>query len=221
MQGCNFDCVNCHNPQTIPAESRHARLVTADDLISEILPLEPFLSGITVSGGEPTMQRRFVRELFAGMRTHPQLGRLTTFLDTNGSMPLAGWYQLEPWLDGVMVDVKAVGADIHRRITGQDNAAVLASVRWLRARGKLHEVRLLVIPGVNDGAEELDRYAAFVTSVDPDLRVRLMAFRHHGVRAPGRAWLEASPEDTARVEEHLRAAGLGNLVPALHLTAVS
>jgi hypothetical protein len=153
-----------------------------------------------VSGGEPTLQRRFVRELFAAVRTHPDLGRLTTFLDTNGSLPRAGWHQLEPWLDGAMVDVKAVDPVIHRRITGQDNDAVLDSVRWLHRAEKLHEIRLLVIPGVNDTDAEavLERYAAFVRSVDPR-RVRFSCGAPHGLppprafRASGRVLLARSP----------------------------
>jgi pyruvate formate lyase activating enzyme len=221
LQGCNFDCVACHNPQTIPRRSAQARVRTVPSVLAELAPLAPFLSGITVSGGEPTQQRRFVRELFAAMRTDPVLGRLTTFLDTNGTLPVAGWYQLEPWLDGAMVDVKAVGTDLHRRITGRDNRPVLDSVRWLQGRGVLHEIRLLVIPGVTDTDEELGRYAAFVTSVDASLRVRVMAFRHHGVRAAGRAWPEATPEHTGRVEAMLRAAGLTGVVPAVHLAAVA
>jgi pyruvate formate lyase activating enzyme len=216
-QGCNFDCVNCHNPQTIPRRSVHARLRTVDDLLAELLPLAPFLSGITVSGGEPTLQRRFVRELFAAVRTHPDLGQLTTFLDTNGSLPRAGWHQLGPWLDGAMVDVKAVDPVIHRRITRQDNDAVLDSVRWLHRAEKLHEIRLLVIPGVNDDAAVLERYAAFVRSVDRGMRVRVMAYRHHGVRASGLVWREATPADTDRVEELLRGEGLTGVIPALHL----
>jgi pyruvate formate lyase activating enzyme len=219
-QGCNFDCLNCHNPQTIPRRSAHARLRTVDSLLAELIPLAPFLSGITVSGGEPTLQRRFVRELFAAVRTHPDLGRLTTLLDTNGSLPRAGWRQLEPWLDGAMVDVKAVDADLHRRITGQGNDAVLDSVRWLHDHGKLHEVRLLVIPGLNDAPDVLERYAAFVCSVDPRVRLRVMAYRHHGVRAAGRVWPEATPADTDRVEALLLDAGLTEIVPAVHLSSL-
>ncbi len=250
-QGCNFDCVNCHNPHTIavcdgcaeclpacepgalavvdgafrfdPARcdgcdlcitacrfdsNPMARYRTVDDLIAEIESVEPFIGGITVSGGEPTLQADFVRELFMAVKTHRVLRRLTTFVDTNGTLDLKGWAALARWMDAAMLDLKAVGPALHGRITGRDNSAVLDSVRYLHEHGKLHEVRLLVIEGLTDSADELAAYAAFLTDVDPAIPLRLMAFRHHGVRPQGRRWPETSPATLDRVAATLRASGL-------------
>ena len=257
LQGCNFDCVNCHNPQTINvcdacaeclgacdrgalqiiggamhfdsaacdgcdrcldacpyASSPMARRRSVDELLGELELREPFLSGVTVSGGEPTLQLAFLHSLFLEVKRHPRLRRLTTFVDSNGTLPPAGWDALAPWLDGAMVDLKAAHPATHRRITGSDNEAVLATIRHLHRLGKLHEVRLLVIEGLTDVADELAAYAAFVRSVDAGVRVRLMAYRHHGVRPQGRQWPETSPATMTRVEATLRDAGLAGVVSA-------
>ena len=56
LQGCNFDCVACHNPSTISRETPSNFTRTAGEVIDELHTVAPFISGITVSGGEPTQQ---------------------------------------------------------------------------------------------------------------------------------------------------------------------
>lgn len=256
LQGCNFDCFNCHNPQTIevcndcgaclevcapgslslvdgivrfdpdtctacdrclsacPIDSSPMVLErSVDSVLDELRPLAPFLSGITVTGGEPTLQVTFLERLFHAVKADDGLTHLTTFVDSNGSLDLVSWSRLARVMDGAMIDLKAVSPDVHRRITGVDNSAVLASIRLLYELGRLHEVRLLVIEGLTDTDVELTRYARFLTEIDPAVRLRLMAFRHHGVRPVGRTWPETSAETMSRVEDHLRRGGLVNVVP--------
>ena len=68
---------------------------------------------------------------------------------------------------------------------------MLDSIRSLAAAGKLYEVRLLLVPGVNDDPATLDRTARWLLGVDPALRVKVIGFRRHGVRASARQWPEA------------------------------
>ena len=64
LQGCNFDCIACHNPQTIPGhafvEGHHPQRRSVDDVLVEIRRAAPFVRGVTVSGGEATQQPVFV-----------------------------------------------------------------------------------------------------------------------------------------------------------------
>ncbi len=207
LQGCNLDCATCHNP-TLIGPSRFARWRTVAGLVAELAPRAPFLRGVTVSGGEATLQVAGVAALFATVRADPRLAHLTTLVDSNGTLDTAGWHHLAPVMDGVLLDVKAVGADTHRRITGQGNRAVLASVRTLHRLDRLTEVRLVVIEGLTDTDEELARYAGFIASVDPAIPVRLLPFRHRGVRTPGRVWPETSAGTVAHVAATLRSHGL-------------
>jgi len=212
LQGCSFDCVACHNPQTIPPETPASRWTTAGELVEEIRAVEPFLSGVTVSGGEPTGQVAFVHDLFVGLRADPVLGRLTTFLDSNGHVPTIVWDGLLDVTDGVMLDLKALDDEVHRRLTGQTNELVLSSVRHLAGHRKLHEVRLLLIPGLNDDADTLRRTAAWLLDVDPHVRVRVNAFRRHGTRASARAWREATDHERDGYVTVLHDAGITDLV---------
>ena len=182
LQGCNFDCAACHNPHTIPMQSDEATSMTVDEVLDQIRPVATFLSGVTVSGGEATLQHGFVRALLAAIKAQPELGHLTTLIDTNGSAPLNVWDELEGVMDGAMVDLKAFDADTHLRITTRDNARVLASIKHLAAMEKLYEVRLMIVPGENDDVETVALTASWLHDIDADMRVKLIGFRPHGVR---------------------------------------
>lgn len=211
LQGCNFDCTACHNPHTIPLATPRARLVTVPNLLAELRRVHSFVSGITVSGGEATLQPGFVRELFTAVKTESDLASLTTFLDTNGSAPRQVWDQIVPVMDGAMVDLKSFDADLHVQLTGQPNDDVLAAIRHLAFVGKLYEVRLLLVPGVNDSPDQLLRTADWLLDLDPGIRVKVIGFRAHGVRAAARGWAEPSADERELYREMLARAGVRRL----------
>lgn len=191
LQGCNFDCVACHNPQTIPVfhqvlhgegheRARYQRSV--DDVLAEIRRAAPFLSGITVSGGEAMLQPEFVRDLFTAVKADPALQRLTCFIDSNGSSDDATWDIVAAVTDGTMIDLKCFDDAIHREMTGQSNTPVLRSIERLHAMGLLHEVRLLVLTGINDDNALLHRAGEWLAAIDPHMRLKVIGFRAHGAR---------------------------------------
>jgi pyruvate-formate lyase-activating enzyme len=210
LQGCNFDCVACHNPQTIPGHEPVAgvagpRRRSVDELVDEIRAAAPFLSGVTVSGGEATQQPGFVRALFDALAADPSLAHLTRFVDSNGACALATWDLLAPVMDGTMIDLKCLDPAIHRAMTGHANDEVLASIRYLHGMGKLHEVRLLLVAGLNDDPALLRRTAEWLAAVDPAMRVVLIGFRRHGVRPHDPELVEPTPEALAAAAATVRA----------------
>jgi len=255
LQGCNFDCIACHNPYTIHAchhcgecveacasgalvfdgaevhwneaactggdaciracrydSTPKARWRTVAELVDLVRGPAPFLSGVTVSGGEATLQAGFVRDFFASLKADARLGRLTCFVDSNGAAPPEVWDDLDPVMDGAMIDLKAFDDEVHRRMTAQPVAPVLRSIEYLAARGKLHEVRLLLLPGVNDAPGQIGRAAAWLHGVDPDMRVKVIGFRRHGVRPVARDVPEPTAEAMAGYAGVLRAAGIEQVV---------
>ena len=172
----------------------------------------PFLDGLTVSGGEATVQLKFVAALFAAVKAAPDLAHLTCLIDSNGHLGPLGWAQVLAVTDGVMLDVKAFDPARHRALTGQDNARVLASARLLAKAGKLAELRFLMVPGQTDSEDEAAAFQAFAASLGPGLRLRLNAFQHHGVRGPARDWPAMRREGVEALAARLTAAGLGPVV---------
>jgi pyruvate-formate lyase-activating enzyme len=182
LQGCNFDCVVCHNPQTIPLSAGDHFRTEVGDLLPRIRRAAPFLGGITVSGGEATLQPEFLVELFTAVKADPGLSRLTCFIDSNGSAAPTVWNRLAPVTDGTMIDLKCFDPEIHLSMTGQSNAPVLAGIRHLHDLGLLYEVRLLLLGGVNDDPDLLRRTGEWLAGIDPTMRVKLIGFRRHGAR---------------------------------------
>lgn len=214
LQGCDFDCRACHNPQTIPLTSVHATELGVDDVLDRLRDAMPYVSGITVSGGEATVQWRFVRDVFARIKVDTRLGDLSTMVDSNGNAPAEVWHALAPVMDGAMIDLKALDPQVHRELTGQPNDAVLGSIRLLSVLGRLAEVRLLLIPGRNDSDADLAAVARWLGGIDPNIPVRLNLFATHGVRAPADRWRAGTPADRERYEAVLTACGTRIVTPS-------
>lgn len=211
-QGCNFNCLGCHNPQTIPLHTPRSPERTVEELLCEIREAMPFITGVTVSGGEATMHTDFIHELFTALHETPEFETLTRFIDSNGNTTREQWEKLENITDGVMLDLKALDDEKHRFLTGNPNHLVLESIKYLHKKDLLNEVRLLLIPGQNDSDEDLALTAQWLMAVDPEIKVRINAFKSHGVRASARDWPDAKPQDVFRYRTILAANGVTNIV---------
>ena len=205
LQGCNFDCIACHNPQTIPTATGDHFVTDLDDLLAGIRRAAPFLSGVTVSGGEATQQAAFVHALFTAVKADPALAHLSCFVDSNGACGPATWQLLAPVIDGTMIDLKCLDPNVHLQMTGQPNDEVLASIRQLHALGLLYEVRLLVMAGVNDDPALLQRTAQWLAAIDPTMRLKVIGFRTHGARPHTPELVEPTTDQLDAVAALLRA----------------
>ena len=256
LQGCNFNCIACHNPYTINEcdscgicvepcpemalwfDGRHkvvvdedlctkcdicidvcpsdstplTNMVRLDNVLTRIEEVSPFISGITVSGGEPTLQPDFVASLFCSLKCSEKLGNLTTFVDSNGSAGRDIWDRLLPVMDGAMIDLKALDPATHIEMTGADNRPVLESIRYLAEWQRLYEVRLLMVPGKNDSLAEVERTAQWLYNIDPSMRIKLIGFRQHGVRPQFADIPEADPAHMQTISEIIRGVGIDELV---------
>ena len=168
------------------------------EVLDDIRAVMPYISGITVSGGEATLQHEFVLELFTEIKSSPEFAHLTTFIDSNGNTSQVIWESLAPFTDGVMLDLKALDDATHIALTGSSNEVVLDSIKFLDSINKLFEVRLLLIPGHNDSDVELIKTAVCLKGINPDMKITINAFKNHGVRATARDWPEVGKSDLLR-----------------------
>ena len=194
------------------------REFSVEEIVALAREHRPFLSGLTVSGGEPTRQLAFVVALFEAIKADDALAGLDCFIDSNGHLGRSGWEALLPVTDGVMLDIKGFDSSLHEELTGKENVMSLAAARFLHDAGKLYELRFLLVPGKTDVDAELDELADFVNALGGDVRVRLNAFQHHGVRAEARAWEPMTEDGVSKAAQRLREAGVRNVVtPAVYL----
>jgi YjjW family glycine radical enzyme activase len=261
LQGCNFKCLNCHNPYTISpckdcgdcaATCPHQALTfinnkviwqssqceqcdtcintcrhsstpmtyqyRVEDILLEIRKYLPFLNGITISGGEATLQLPFIEKLFHAIKQAEDLKHLTCFIDSNGYLVKTGWQKVENVMDGAMIDLKAWNSDVHKKLTGRDNLRVKETIKYLSQINKLYEVRFLIIPKQTDLQDNAENIAKFLIDLDPNIRIRINAFHHHGVHGIAKTWPSATKEDVAFFGERLKQNGLNNItLPSVYL----
>src|SRR6188474_3983145 len=114
LAGCQFRCVYCHNPDTwkmsngMPISAKRAV-----EVVSQYRhDLATMKGGLTISGGEPLMQHRFVLKVFNAVK---KLG-VHTALDTNGFLGERLSDADLACIDLVLLDLKAMTPDLHKRL---------------------------------------------------------------------------------------------------------
>ena len=175
--------------------------------------------GVTLTGGEVSMQLPAVKELLG----HLHAAGVHTAIETNATHPALA--TLYPELSLLIADCKHVDPAIHKRVTGQDNAQVLPNLREALRRGVPLWIRIPLIGGFNTAPEDPVRFAQALAPLLDDGPFTVECLRYHeygrdkwtqcGLSYPMRdkCWTEAGgptvDEDTVRVFENtFRAAGL-------------
>lgn len=170
------DCVNCGKcAQVCPAGAiaEASRELTLEEILKTVLRDRSFYrsdGGVTVSGGEPLLQK----DLPVLLRALREQG-IHTAVDTAFCVP---WERIEaamPHTDLFLTDIKAINSDLHKELTGVRNELILENIRTLAASGHNFWIRIPVIPGQNSG--EMTAIAAFVRSLNrPDVPVELIPY---------------------------------------------
>jgi pyruvate formate lyase activating enzyme len=175
---CMFRCQYCHNPDTwtlrngIPVPL-HAAI---DEVRKYANGLRAMKGGFTLSGGEPLMQDRFAARLFAavkGMGVH-------TAIETNGYYSERLSDDELSTIDLVILDMKAIGREQHRRVTGLHNDEVIAFCRRLAEIGRPMWLRYVLVPGLTDIPEEMGAMAEFAASLGIVERAEILPFHQMG-----------------------------------------
>ncbi len=170
LKGCPLACQWCHNPEgqssqpqimRSPAGARLAGTTYTAAELAELLNKQvPLLTanegGLTFSGGEPLRQADFVAEVI------DRLDDVHVLLDTSGFGAEDDFRQLLARVDLVYFDLKLIDRDQHRRYTGCDNDRILRNLQILGDSGKPFVVRVPLVPGVTDTAENLAAIARTV-----------------------------------------------------------
>jgi pyruvate formate lyase activating enzyme len=176
-------CGQC--AQICPSGSRRlvGRTVTVAQVLSEIEKDEVFYyrsgGGVTVSGGEPLAQAAFTREILKSCVARG----IHTAMETSACAPWDRIDALLDFLDLVFVDVKHMDDAVHRQVTGTGNREVLENIQRLAAAPGSPAVilRVPVIPGINDSAENVQRTAEFAAGLGRVRRVELLPYHRYGL----------------------------------------
>ena len=177
-QGCPMRCLYCHNPDTF--RMKQGRQVSSNDLLADIRKSANFLrrarGGVTISGGEPLFQTKFVTALLRGCKAM----KLHTVIDTTGFPGNRTPDSLLADVDLVLLDIKSFDPITHSRVTGVEVQPTLDFARRLSALGKPMWIRFVLVPGLTDAPENIEGMADFIATLDTVERVEVLPFHKMG-----------------------------------------
>lgn len=191
--------------------SPRIRWMEPAECMREILKNVPFIRGVTVSGGECTLHPDFLREL-GGLCRREGLGFL---LDANGTYDFeADPAELLESIDGVMLDIKAWTKEDHLRVTDADNGIIRRNLQFLAERGKLEEVRTVIVPELYDCAGTVRETARLLKPylAAKSIRYKIIAYRPMGVRERYRGFRSPTQEELAALRDIAAAEGMKDIV---------
>ncbi len=168
FQGCPLRCLYCHNPDTwstklnTPTES--------DEIIDKFVRNRGFYNdgGITISGGEALMQLDFLLELFQKAKRND----IHTCIDTSGicfdphnHQEIEKLNQLLGLTDLILLDIKHIRDDIHKKLTGKSNKNILEFAKYLSMLNIPVWIRHVVVDGYTNNETYLRELGYFLAEL--------------------------------------------------------
>ena len=176
--GCMWRCRYCHNPDTWTM--RNGIPVSVNRALEQLGKYQQGLKvmggGVTISGGEPFAQHRFVVKILKGAKA---MGIHTT-IETNGYLGAELSDEDLDAVDLVLLGLKAWGEGRHRELTGREMGPTLEFARRLAARQQPMWVRFVLVPGLTDHPDEIAGIARFAASLGNVQRVEVLPFHQLG-----------------------------------------
>ena len=188
LQGCAMRCQFCHNPDSWETGNPAAETTDAETLIERALRYKKYWGkdgkrgGITVSGGEALLQIDFLIDLFR--KAHER--DINTNLDTSGQPftreePFFSKFnELLKYTDLVMLDIKHIDEEEHKKLTGFSNKNILDCARYLSEQGIPMWIRHVLVPGITDKDEYLKKTREFIDTLDTVMKVEVLPYHTLG-----------------------------------------
>ena len=162
LQGCPLRCMYCHNPDSwLPEDFKEER--TAEEILEMFNKYRNICSGgITISGGEPLMQKEFLSELVHLFRKEG----IHTAIDTAGSVSLSDSMQLVEDTNLFILDIKHSDIKKYHELTGGDLNITLANAKLLSEAGKKMWIRYVLVPGITDDIQDIKKEAQIISELN-------------------------------------------------------
>lgn len=181
LQGCPMRCLYCHNPDTWGMNENHKMSIF--DILSQYDSVKEFCKGgITITGGEPLLQIDFVTELFKEAKKR----NIHTALDTSGVMfnlqKIKKFEELLKYTDLVLLDIKHINDDEHKKLTGHSNKSILEFAKYLSERNIPVWIRHVVVPNITFNEKYLFELGQFLKSLKNIKALDVLPYHNMAIR---------------------------------------
>lgn len=210
LQGCHLKCKYCHNRDTWDINGGEYK--SLDEIFDKIIRYKNYIipsgGGVTVTGGEPLLQVKFLIELFKKLK---KVG-INTCIDTSGMVTLTDDIkELLSLTDLVLLDIKHIDSEKCKDLVGFSNERELEFARYLSDNNISMWIRQVLIPGYTDDPNDLLKLKDFISSLNTVKKVELLPYHTLGKYKWENLGLtyaledvrEATDEDVAKAKEIL------------------
>ena len=176
MQGCSLQCKYCQNRDTW--EINAGNQYSAEELLNKILKYKNYFlasgGGVTVSGGEPLLQYKFLIELFTLLKKE----NIHTAIDTSDLTD--DMKKLIDLTDLFLLDIKCINDEICKKLTGVSNKKELAFAKYLSSINKPTWIRQVIVPTITDRTEDLLALKDFLSTLTNVEKIELLPYHDLG-----------------------------------------
>lgn len=178
LQGCHLKCKYCHNRDTW--DMNNGEYKSLDDIFNKIIKYKNYIcpnGGVTVTGGEPLLQVKFLIELFKKLKQE----NIHTCIDTSGMLSLTDDIKtLLSFTDLVLLDIKHINTEKSKDLVGFNNEKELDFARYLSNNGIHMWIRQVLIPGYTDDENDLLKLKDFINSLKTVDKVEILPYHDMG-----------------------------------------
>lgn len=179
LQGCNFRCLYCANPDTIDAKGESTE-TSLDEIVRMAVSQKAFFGkkgGVTFSGGEPTLQAKALIPLFQQLKEQG----IHICVDTNGSIWNDDVEELLQLTDLVLLDIKEFNNLRHQHLTERSNEQTIRTATWLEEKGKPFWLRYVLVPGYSSFEEDIRALGEHFKDYQMIQRIEILPYHTLGV----------------------------------------
>lgn len=179
FQGCNLKCKYCHNRDTWDING--GKYISVDELLNKILRYKEYFDasggGVTVTGGEPLLQAKFIIALFKKLKEYS----INTAIDTSGIIGITDDIkELLNYTDLVLLDIKHIDSEKCKSLVGFGNENELKFAKYLSDNNIPVWIRQVIVPGITDNEEDLKKLKLFLSSLKNVRKIELLPYHNMG-----------------------------------------
>lgn len=178
LQGCHLQCKYCHNRDTWDVNGGEFK--SLDDIFDKIMRYKNYIyhnGGVTMTGGEPLLQSKFIFELFKKLKKEG----IHTCVDTSGSLPLTDDIKnVLSVTDLVLLDIKHIDDDKCKELVGVSNKLELDFARYLSDNNIPIWIRQVLVPGYTDDENDLLKLKDFLNTLKTVEKVEILPYHNMG-----------------------------------------
>lgn len=176
-----YDCKKCVECCPTQALTGVGYEISSDELMRIILSdynyYEESGGGVTFTGGEVLFQPGFLKT----MLTKAKNAGIDTAIETSGFAPTQTVMELLPLIDHVIMDIKHMDSNMHKKYTSVPNEQILKNAKAIAQAGKDITISFPFIPGANDSEENINALGLFVRDELKTVKtIKLLPYHNYG-----------------------------------------